>query len=239
MAQEGADGADGAAAREAPALVVQRGAKGPQQRGVRSDGWTKARRRIFLATLAETANATEAARVVGMSVRGVYALRQKDEGFAQEWAMALDQAYDALDQLLLRMALFGTEEIEIVEDGAGEIKSRKVKRSVPVALGLALSARRARDLERRAEQWARERPDSPAVTQRLAQALQRLRARAAAREAELQMLGQQAQGRQGLGQDEGSGHGGVGAGAVGGAGPGGARPRAGGAGRGRDRAAGP
>lgn len=201
------------AAEACPERAVRQGAKGPQMRAVRRDGWTRVRRETFLATLAETANASEAARAAGMSVRGVYALRRKDEGFAREWALALDQAYDALDQLLLRMALFGVEEIEIVEDGAGEVKSRKVKRSVPVALGLALSARRAKDLERRAEQWARERPDSPAVMQRLAQSLQRLRARVA----ETDAPGQQADERMapGRGKRNGGGAGKADAGASG------------------------
>ncbi|MDX3900233.1 MAG: hypothetical protein QHC40_06970 [Sphingobium sp.] len=191
--------------------------------------WTAARRELFLAMLARTADAEAAALAAGMSVRGAYALKYKDAAFARGWRQALDQAFEALDLLLLRTALFGAEEVEITEDGVGAVKSRKVKRGVPIALGRDLSKGHAADLARRAGQEDAERPDSGAVTRRLGQALQRLRARAAAREAEAAKANDMGEGLDGS----------VGAGAVGGAGPAGARARAGGAGCGRDRAAGP
>jgi len=46
---------------------VSRGKRGAQLRKVREDGWTQAKREIFFAHYAATANVTESARAAGMS----------------------------------------------------------------------------------------------------------------------------------------------------------------------------
>lgn len=116
------------------ALPVSGGRGGPQRRAVRTDGWTAKRRALFLETLADTANVREAARVAGMGKTAAYGYRRRNPGFAKAWAQALDVAFDELGTLLLRHALFGTEQVEITEDEKGEIKARKVKREIPLTL---------------------------------------------------------------------------------------------------------
>jgi hypothetical protein len=107
---------------------------GPQRRAVRKNGWTAKRRALFLETLAETANVREAARVAGIGKTCAYYHKERDPGFARAWAQALDVAYDELGTLLLRQALFGAEQVEIIEDEKGAIKTRKVKRGIPLML---------------------------------------------------------------------------------------------------------
>ena len=158
-------------------LVAQRGVRGAQLRTPRKDGWTEKRRRMFIETLAATCNVSEAARVAGMNQSTAYSLKGRDAGFAREWAKALSIGYAELEALLLRQALFGTEEEEVVLDAEGMVKSRKVKRGHPHVVAVRLLTAHARKAnEVRAGEEA-DRPDGADSIERLRSALAEVRRR--------------------------------------------------------------
>ncbi len=127
---------------EEAALVPQRQARASgarvQQRRERRDAWTKAEERAFLATLAECCNISEAARAIGKCRQGAYDRRKRRAAFARAWDEALEQGYCEIEMALMRAALFGSESEEIVLDGDGAVKSRKVKRAPNLSIGLRL-----------------------------------------------------------------------------------------------------
>ena len=59
------------------------------------NGWTPARRRQFLKSLATTANVRCACTDVGLSRQAAYQLRRRDSAFARAWDSALQRARDA------------------------------------------------------------------------------------------------------------------------------------------------
>lgn len=124
------------------ALVPQRQARASgarvQQRRERRDAWTKAEERAFLATLAECCNISEAARAIGKCRQGAYDRRKRRAAFARAWDEALEQGYCEIEMALMRAALFGSESEEVVLDGDGAVKSRKVKRAPNLSIGLRL-----------------------------------------------------------------------------------------------------
>ena len=61
---------------------------------LRRDGWTPARRRQFLKSLATTANVRSACTGVGLSRQAAYQLRRRDSAFARAWDAALQRARD-------------------------------------------------------------------------------------------------------------------------------------------------
>jgi hypothetical protein len=81
-----------------------------QRRKLRAGGWTKDKRERFLRHLAHTSNVAASARVVGMSVSGLYKLRDRDAAFRKAWAEALAEGYVQLEMEMLRRARFGTVE---------------------------------------------------------------------------------------------------------------------------------
>lgn len=159
-------------------LTVQRGAAGSaQKRAARKDGWTAARRKKFMESLAATCNVSEAARVAGMNLSSAYYQKARDAGFAREWASALSVGYSELEALLLRQSLFGTEQEELLLDAEGMVKSRKVKRGHPTTLAIRLlTAHRREAMDARAAQEAG-RPDDEDAVQRLRDALEEVRRR--------------------------------------------------------------
>lgn len=76
-----------------------------QKRAVRADGWTKAKRALFLDVFAATCNAAYAARRCGMNERSVRALKARDPGFARLYEEALQEGYDRLEAELLARTL--------------------------------------------------------------------------------------------------------------------------------------
>jgi hypothetical protein len=144
---------------------AQAGGGKPQLRRARADAWTQAQERAFLETLAETCNASEAARVAGKCRAGAYRRRGVDAAFAKAWDEALDMGYAEIELMLMRAALFGTEAEEVTTDADGAVKARKVKRapSLTVALRLFLCHREKVAKIRAGREAARaqaERPDS-------------------------------------------------------------------------------
>lgn len=150
MSGEGdAPGVDGKGDGAARTMRVRRGGNGrAQQALVREDGWTPERRETFLQTLAETCNVREAAEAAGMARWSAYRLKQRDPGFARDWERALSIAYDELEAALLRDALFGHEEEEIVTDGEGVVKTRKIRRGRDRGMALRLLAAHRATAER-------------------------------------------------------------------------------------------
>src|SRR5438105_1131563 len=59
------------------------------------NGWTQARRRLFLERLAAKPDVSRACAHVGISRQSAYRLRNRDAGFAVAWDGALENAYRA------------------------------------------------------------------------------------------------------------------------------------------------
>lgn len=159
------------------------GMNGPQLKAVSKRGWTPARRKRFLTTLAQTCNVREAARAAGKEVSNAYYLKKVDPGFARAWAEALTIGYDELETLMLRQALFGSEQEEVTLDGEGAVKGRKIKRGHPHVVGIRLlTSHRKEALAARGEMM-RDRADGEEAREQLRAALQQVRTRRGAGEA--------------------------------------------------------
>lgn len=167
-------------------LVPQRQARAGgarvQQRQARKDSWTLEEERIFLLTLAECCNVSEAAREIGKCRQGAYARRKRRIAFARAWDAALEEGYCELEMMLMRASLFGSESEEIVMDGDGVVKSRKVKRAPNLTIGLRLlQHHRARVTQIRAAKGRkRSGPDSADAKARVRAMLEEIRRRRAA-----------------------------------------------------------
>lgn len=90
---------------------------------VRADGWSPARQRQFLETLAATGVITTACDAVHISPRAAYALRIRRDGaaFRLGWDAAILIARARLADELLARALTGHEEVIHKDEDAGEI----------------------------------------------------------------------------------------------------------------------
>lgn len=77
----------------------------------RHDGWTPERQRRFIAALAEMGVVAAAARAVGKSATGAYALRDKSgaAGFAAAWDIAQDMGRDRQYEGAMERATKGYE----------------------------------------------------------------------------------------------------------------------------------
>ncbi|HEX7743034.1 MAG TPA: hypothetical protein VF442_11485 [Sphingobium sp.] len=169
------DGAD----RELRVQRSQRGASGSgaQLRAVRKDGWTKERRRIFMETLAATCNVSESARAAGMNLSSAYYQKRHNPDFAREWRQALSIGYAELEALLLRQALFGSEQEEVMLDAEGAVKSRKVKRGLPLMLAMRLLTAHKKEAAEARLAEETDRPDGEDAVARLRVALDEVRRR--------------------------------------------------------------
>jgi hypothetical protein len=80
---------------------------------VRADGWSPARQRLFLETLAATGVITTACEAAHISPRSAYALRIRRDGaaFRLGWDAAILIARARLADELLARALTGHEEV--------------------------------------------------------------------------------------------------------------------------------
>lgn len=86
---------------------MQSGGRGRrvQVRAARADGWTAAKRRVFLDHLATTCNARLSAQAAGMGEHSAYALRRRDAEFSAQWEAAIQLGYSAVEAALLARAL--------------------------------------------------------------------------------------------------------------------------------------
>jgi hypothetical protein len=76
-----------------------------QIRLIRSDGFTAAKREVFLVALAMSCNVMAAAARANIGCSTAYRLRKQDARFAEQWREALNAGYDRLEAALLRRAL--------------------------------------------------------------------------------------------------------------------------------------
>jgi hypothetical protein len=85
----------------------------------RADGWGAGRQAAFLAHLADHGVVADAARAVGMSLGGGYALRRQARGYAFNlgWEAALIIARRVLSDRLMSAAIRGEEARWVREDG--------------------------------------------------------------------------------------------------------------------------
>ncbi len=96
----------------ADAVIYSGPDRAPQVR-MRTTGWTRERRQRFLDVLAASANVALAARAVGVGPGSAWALRKRDHVFAELFAEAMAQGYDALEGALLERARGGVNAIEV------------------------------------------------------------------------------------------------------------------------------
>jgi len=73
-----------------------------QVRRVRKDGWTGARRQLFLDRLAATCCVGEALAATGLAASSLYRLRKRDLDFAEAWDDAVAAHFDDVELGLLR-----------------------------------------------------------------------------------------------------------------------------------------
>ena len=92
----------------------------------RHDGWTAARQRIFLGTLADTGSISRACQAAGMTARSAYRLRRHPDAhsFAHAWDHALFVATTTLTTLAFERATRGAIR-EYWKDGALVAETRE------------------------------------------------------------------------------------------------------------------
>tara|TARA_R110001599_G_scaffold224251_1_gene423421 strand:- start:824 stop:1576 length:753 start_codon:yes stop_codon:yes gene_type:complete len=123
-------------ARNANALVVAQGsassADHKKARKIRHDGWTEARRKIFLAVLRESGCVLDACRVAGMSDTSAYRLREREPEIAALWDDALENGQRGLVAVAHQHAVVGKETV-IYRNGE-EVERRVVPSDTILAL---------------------------------------------------------------------------------------------------------
>ena len=94
----------------------------PMQRR-RHDGWTSERQLAFIEVLSVTGQVAEACRVVGMSRKSAYGLRDRpgSESFAAAWGAALTSGQQRMLDQLMERAVRGVTTIVVKRGGAVEI----------------------------------------------------------------------------------------------------------------------
>jgi hypothetical protein len=92
----------------------------PVRRKPRANGWTEEKQRRFIETLADTGLVNVAARAVGMTREGAYALRRAEHGaaFARAWDTARDHAAGLIEDIVFERAIEGTEREVLNHEGS-------------------------------------------------------------------------------------------------------------------------
>lgn len=90
----------------------------------KAGGWSAARQRIFIESLAETGSVHASARSAGLSARSAYTLRVRSAAFAHAWDAAQQLAVGRLSALAFDRAIHGRIE-QVYRDG-DLIAERKV-----------------------------------------------------------------------------------------------------------------
>lgn len=98
----------------------------------RADGWSAGRQAAFLAHLADNGIVADAARSVGMSLSGGYALRREARGYAFNlgWEAALLIARRIVSDRLMTAAIKGEESRWVREDGVTTYTRQNTKLSL-------------------------------------------------------------------------------------------------------------
>lgn len=87
---------------------------------------TRKQRREFLSLVAEGWTLTHAAQAAGSDRRRFWELAQDDEDFAEELELARNEGIDKLEDAIVKAAIEGWEETDVVEKG-GAVVSRITK----------------------------------------------------------------------------------------------------------------
>ncbi|KLI64866.1 hypothetical protein [Aurantiacibacter marinus] len=133
----------------------------PEQKATER-GLTRHWRGLFLETLAETSNVSEAARVSGASPSRAYKLRRENTEFRKNWGAALLEGYEHLEMETLERLRFGTSPddrkfdipnalrlLTVHRESAAKEKARRGKRDKDAVLA-SLNAKLDRMRERKA-----------------------------------------------------------------------------------------
>lgn len=80
-------------------------------------GWSEAKTRSFIDTLASSCNVTKSAAAADMSISAVYRRRAQDASFRAAWGQALGIGYAQLEMMMLERALHGVERIIDLKNG--------------------------------------------------------------------------------------------------------------------------
>ena len=171
-------------------LIVQRNAMGgapggraAQFRRARCDSWTQEEVLHFLDVLTDTLNVSEAARACGRSRSGAYRQKAIDPGFADAWQAAIDMGYAELEMLLLRELTQGSQIEEDVQDGAGAVTKRRVKRFRDLRTAMAMLDRHAARMDaRRAKEGSADGPQGERAGKKLREVLEEIRRKRAMEE---------------------------------------------------------
>ena len=101
----------------------------PVLRKARPDGWSPQKQRAFIGALADSGSVRLAAKEVGMTPGGAYALRRSPDGtaFAAAWEAAIQQAAHVLVDQAFERAISGSD--EPVFDREGNRIGRKHRQS--------------------------------------------------------------------------------------------------------------
>lgn len=86
-------------------MMVAQGKNGIQRRKPRHDGWTVARRALFLDTLAITCHVAHSAAAAGADPSSARRLRRRDPAFGLLWAAAMAAGQERLREELLAHSL--------------------------------------------------------------------------------------------------------------------------------------
>ena len=110
----------------------------------RRAGWTEARQRAFIRQLARGGSVSAAAKAVGKSARGAYALRERPgaESFADAWAMAVEMGVDSMRANIIDRALYGAM-VPVLRKG----KQVRVEQRFYDRMAIAVLGGRGRDIE--------------------------------------------------------------------------------------------
>lgn len=92
--------------------------------------WTRRMKETFLDELAATCNVLASAEAIGVTATSVYALRRRDDAFAEAWQAALAQGYQMLETQLVGHALAG--------GGAALVNGDPARAAIDVDLALKL-----------------------------------------------------------------------------------------------------
>ena len=104
----------------------------------RRDGWSEARRKLFLRALSETGSTADACARARISTSAAYALRAKCARFAADWEAALDTQAVTIEQAAFERAVLGWEE-PIVQ--GGQVVGRRWRYSESLLRALLAQAR--------------------------------------------------------------------------------------------------
>ncbi len=98
----------------------------------RADGWSAGRQAAFLSHLADNGLVEDAARSVGMSVSGGYALHRTSRGYAFNlgWEAALIIARRVISDRLMTAAIKGEEALWVREEGVTTYTRQNTKLSL-------------------------------------------------------------------------------------------------------------